>query len=71
MGKIVAIQSEPEPEPSSGYPTGVTPKKLSALQQTEIIQKLGKKSLRELAREYDVSKHFTCERCEQVLITVG
>jgi hypothetical protein len=33
----------------------ISPKKLSSLQQTEIIQKIGKKGLRELAREYDVS----------------
>ena len=32
-----------------------SPKKLSSLQKKEIIQKLGKKSLRELATEYDVS----------------
>jgi hypothetical protein len=33
----------------------ISPKKLSALQQTEIIHEIGKKSLRELAREYDIS----------------
>jgi len=32
----------------------ISPKKVSTLKQTEIIQKIGKKSLRELAREYDV-----------------
>jgi hypothetical protein len=33
----------------------VLPKKLSAFQQKEIIQRLGNKSLRELAGEYNVS----------------
>jgi len=33
----------------------ISSKKLSVLQQGEIIQKFGKKSLRELAREYSVS----------------
>jgi orotate phosphoribosyltransferase-like protein len=34
---------------------GISPLKLSTLQQREIIQEIGLKSLRELAREYNVS----------------
>jgi len=33
----------------------ISTRKLSVLQQEEIIQKLGKRSLRELAKEYNVS----------------